>query len=144
MTIEPMQIEDLPEILKLENELYIKPWEEKDYLYELNENPYAYYFKLVYEKQIIGYLGFWITFDVAQITKVSIAKAYQNKRLSYILMEDLEQRIKKARCHKISLEVRVSNQRAIHVYEKSGFYIASIRKHYYSDFEDAYLMIKEV
>ena len=43
-----------------------------------------------------------------------------------------------------SLEVRVSNQSAISLYERYGFKQVGLRKAYYQDnHEDAYLMIKE-
>jgi ribosomal-protein-alanine N-acetyltransferase len=38
--------------------------------------------------------------------------------------------------------VRVSNDRAIQVYEKNGFITVNKRKKYYEDGEDAYLMVK--
>ncbi len=144
MRVEPLLASDLNEILQLEKELYKKPWQEKDYLYELNENPFAYYFKLVHEGEIIGYMGFWITFETAQITKVSISKKYQKRKISYILMQDMENRILSADCDVITLEVRVSNEPAIHLYKKCGFKVECIRENYYEDHEDAYLMIKEL
>lgn len=144
MTIEPLLNEDLDSIILLEQELYLKPWQKKDFLYELEENPFAYYFKMVDNQKIIGYMGFWITFDIAQITKISICKAYQGKKLSYILMQDLEKRVRLAHCKSLSLEVRVSNQVAIHVYQKCGFKIETLRKDYYDNHEDAYLMVKEL
>ena len=42
MTIEPLLKEDLDSIILLEQELYLKPWQKKDFLYELEENPFAY------------------------------------------------------------------------------------------------------
>ena len=144
MTIEPIVVDDIKDILILEQELYVKPWQEKDFLYELQENPFAYYFKMVHENMIIGYIGFWITFEIVQITKVSIAKKYQGKGLATIFMQDMEQRVKTAHCQVISLEVRVSNIAAISLYKKCGFTIQSIRKNYYENHEDAYLMVKEL
>lgn len=45
----------------------------------------------------------------------------------------------------MSLEVRVSNESAIKLYEKFGFKNVGIRKNYYQDnFEDAYLMVREM
>ena len=41
----------------------------------------------------------------------------------------------------ISLEVRISNHAAIALYEKCGFSRAIVRKNYYSDGEDALLMV---
>lgn len=55
-------------------------------------------------------------------------------------------RLQSATCrlYKLSLEVRVSNSRAIALYESYGFEKKSNRKDYYADnHEDAYLMIKE-
>ena len=42
----------------------------------------------------------------------------------------------------MTLEVRVSNSVAIKFYEKHGFVKHSIRKNYYSNGEDAILMIR--
>lgn len=45
-------------------------------------------------------------------------------------------------CESITLEVRENNTAAIHLYEKNGFMEVTKRKGYYSNGEDAYLMIK--
>ena len=45
----------------------------------------------------------------------------------------------------MSLEVRVSNDKAIALYKKNGFETVALRKNYYEDnHEDAYLMIKQM
>ena len=45
----------------------------------------------------------------------------------------------------ISLEVRVSNNTAIKLYEENGYKISGIRKNYYEDNgEDAYIMVKQI
>lgn len=144
MKIIPLEIQDLDKILEIEKEAYQKPWLEKDYLYELKENPFAYYFKVVEKDEIIGYYGFWITFETAQLCKITIKRKFQGLKIAHILMEDLEKRIRLAHCENITLEVRVSNQKAINLYQKHGFIIVSTRKNYYENHEDAYLMIKEL
>ena len=46
-------------------------------------------------------------------------------------------------CEDISLEVRISNKKAINLYEKYGFIQINVRKSYYANpIEDAYLMMK--
>ena len=148
MTIQIVELttQDIDAILPLENELYHKPWQKKDYEYELNENPFAYYLKLVNKdnQEIMGFIGFWIKFEQAEITKVSIAKKYQGYKLSKLLMADAEQRIRLAECENITLEVRVSNVVAINLYKSCGFNIVATRKKYYENGEDAYLMLKEL
>ena len=147
MTLQILELlnEDIDAILPLENELYHKPWQKKDYEYELNDNPFAYYLKLINKdnQEIMGFIGFWIKFEQAEITKVSIAKKYQGYKLSKLLMADAEQRIRLAECENITLEVRVSNVVAINLYKSCGFNIVATRKKYYENGEDAYLMLKE-
>ena len=148
MTIQILEVknEDINDILIIENELYHKPWKAKDYLYELNDNPFAFYLKMIIKEtsEIIGFIGFWIKFEQAEITKVSITKKYQGHKLSKLLMQDAEKRIVLAGCNNITLEVRVSNERAINLYKSCGFRIVTTRKKYYENGEDAYLMLKDL
>ena len=148
MTIQILEVknEDINDILIIENELYHKPWKAKDYLYELNDNPFAFYLKMIIKEtsEVIGFIGFWIKFKQAEITKVSITKKYQGHKLSKLLMQDAEKRIVLAGCNNITLEVRVSNERAINLYKSCGFRIVTTRKKYYENGEDAYLMLKDL
>lgn len=148
MTIQILELlnEDIDNILPLENVLYHKPWLKKDYEYELNENPFAHYLKMIDgdSKEIIGYIGFWVKFEQAEITKVSISKKYQGFKLSKLLMADAEKRMVLAGCESSTLEVRVSNEVAINLYKSFGYEILSVRKKYYENGEDAYLMYKEL
>ena len=41
MLIRPMTKKDLNKVLLIENDSFISPWNEKQFNYELNENPYA-------------------------------------------------------------------------------------------------------
>lgn len=139
-------VEDIDKILPLEQELYHKPWQKKDYEYELKENAFAHYLKMINadNNEIIGYIGFWVKFEQAEITKVSIAKKYQGYKLSKLLMMDAENRMKLAGCESSTLEVRVSNEVAINLYKSCGYKILTTRKQYYENNEDAYLMYKEL
>ena len=94
--------------------------------------------------EIVGFIGFWIKFEQAEITKVSIAKKFQGHKLSKLLMQDAEKRIVLAGCVNITLEVRVSNEIAINLYKSCGFRIVTTRKKYYENGEDAYLMLKDL
>ena len=148
MTIQVLEltVEDIDAILPLENELYHKPWLKKDYEYELKDNPFAIYLKMIDKdsNEIMGYIGFWIKFEQAEITKVSIAKKYQGHKLSKLLMADAERRMRLAECENSTLEVRVSNTVAINLYKSFGYEIVTTRKRYYENGEDAYLMLKEL
>lgn len=136
-----MAVNDLDQIIVLEHQLFSSPWSKEDYLYELSSNPYAKYYVLEDDK-IIGYVGMWITYETAQITTIGIAKERQGQGLSKLLMNKVDGETRD--CEAITLEVRVSNTRAIRLYESYGFRKEAIRKDYYLDnHEDAYLMMKE-
>ena len=148
MTIQISEVikEDLDTIIEIENELYVKPWKLKDFMYEISENPFATYLKMVIKEtnEILGYIGFWIKFEQAEITKVSIKKKYQGKKLSKLLMSDCIRRIRLAGCENVTLEVRTSNLVAINLYKSFGFKEVALRKKYYENGEDAILMLKEL
>ena len=140
MLLRAMAVNDLDQIIVLEHQLFSSPWSKEDYLYELSSNPYAKYYVLEDDK-IIGYVGMWITYETAQITTIGIAKERQGQGLSKLLMNKVDGETRD--CEAITLEVRVSNTRAIRLYESYGFRKEAIRKDYYLDnHEDAYLMTR--
>ena len=141
MLLRAMRLSDLDNIMPLEHQLFSSPWSKDDYIYELFSNPYDKYYVLEDDK-IVGYVGIWITYETAQITTIGIAKERQGEGLSKLLMNKVIEETKD--CEAITLEVRVSNVKAIKLYESYGFKKEAIRKDYYLDnHEDAYLMMKE-
>ena len=141
MLLRAMRLSDLDNIMPLEHQLFSSPWSKDDYIYELSSNPYAKYYVLE-DGKIVGYVGIWITYETAQITTIGIAKERQGEGLSKLLMNKVIEETKD--CEAITLEVRVSNVKAIKLYESYGFKKEAIRKDYYLDnHEDAYLMMKE-
>ena len=141
MLLRAMRLSDLDNIMPLEHQLFSSPWSKDDYIYELSSNPYAKYYVLEDDK-IVGYVGIWITYETAQITTIGIAKERQGEGLSKLLMNKVIEETKD--CEAITLEVRVSNVKAIKLYESYGFKKEAIRKDYYLDnHENAYLMMKE-
>ena len=59
-------------------------------------------------------------------------------------MEKMHEYAKSLDAERMLLEVRVSNQSAIGLYEKYGYEKYGLREHYYADGEDAYLMQKSL
>jgi ribosomal-protein-alanine N-acetyltransferase len=56
----------------------------------------------------------------------------------------LEESLLKDEVSLISLEVNINNHPAVLLYEKIGFEKASVRKNYYHNHDDAYLMVKDI
>ena len=142
MSIREMKVDDLKRIVELEKDLFLSPWNEEDFIHELKENPMAGYYILEKENQIIGYIGLWFLGD--QCTTIATDRHLQGQGCASQLMEYALEKSEELHYQNVNLEVRVSNVKAIALYQKFGFKNVAVRKRYYSNGEDAYLMIKEL
>lgn len=143
MNIRRIEEKDLNAVLVLEKLLYKDPWNENNYASELEQNDYAYMYVLEHDGVILGYAGFWLSYEYATITKVSINPAVQKKGLGYYLFNSIMKIALDMGATSFSLEVRESNIAAQGLYLKSGYEKKGKRKGYYSDGEDAIVMIYE-
>lgn len=140
--IRKMMANDLSAVTIIDEELFQSPWNKEQFLYEMEENAYANLFVLEEDGKIIGYIDYWITFEIAQLAKIAIDQSFQGKGYASILMKHMIKHCEEAMCENISLEVRVSNAQAIALYEHYDFMEVAIRKGYYQDGVDAKLMVK--
>ncbi len=103
--------------------------------------------------EIVGYVmcrvelkpGFFKHLIVKSVHIVSIAvlEDHRRKGLGYALMAyAMKSLYEKYGCKETYLEVRISNNPAINLYEKLGYRIVKVLSHYYLDGEDAYLMAR--
>ena len=130
-------VEDAKKIAELDNIIFADSLE-FDFIHnDLSNNPFAYYFVYEVENNIIGYINCWIT-DNTEILNFCVDKEYQKQGIGTLLFNEVE----KVANGIISLEVRVSNLNAINFYLNRGFEKAYIRKNYYSNGENAILMVR--
>jgi [ribosomal protein S18]-alanine N-acetyltransferase len=140
-----MQEADINRVLELELSLFQAPWSREQFLDELINNPFALYY--VYEKEglIVAYVGLWDNGDIAQITTLGVDQNHQNQGIGKKMMLYVIELCLSHHIENLTLEVRVSNSKAIHLYQTLGFSIQTTRKQYYTDnYEDAYLMLKKI
>jgi len=82
---------------------------------------------------------------VGHVISIAVLQEYRRRGIGSALMsEALKLFEKKYDVDSVYLEVRVSNQPAINMYEKFGFVKARIIRGYYRDGEDAYVMVKRL
>ena len=141
--IVPMTEEHVTGIKNIDDLCFESPWSLKAFESEL-ENPIAFYFVAVLDGQVIGYAGYWWTFGEAQITNIAVHPDFRKKGIASALMDKMIENCIDTDVYSITLEVRVSNNAAISMYEKYGFERVGLRPKYYSDKEDALLMTKEL
>ena len=121
MSIREMKVDDLKRIVELEKDLFLSPWNEEDFIHELKENPMAGYYILEKENQIIGYIGLWFLGDQCQITTIATDRHFQGQGCASQLMEYALEKSEELHYQNVNLEVRVSNVKAIALYQKFGF-----------------------
>ena len=102
-------------------------------------------------KKIVGYVLAKLEDEDAksgevqgQITSISVLRTYRRLGVASKLMNHAINMMQEYfDADYVSLQVRVSNRPAVHLYQNNlGFHIASIEKEYYDDREDAYKMRK--
>lgn len=143
MLIRAMDLDDLDRVVELEHILFTSAWSKADFIYELMENQFSFNYVIEENYHVIGYVGMWLMYEQAQITTIGIDPSYWRRGLGRMLMQEMIALAINQGCEKMSLEVRISNQQAISLYQSLGFEIVAIRKGYYQDnHEDAYLMVK--
>lgn len=134
--------EDLDQVSKIEAECFSMPWSRKS-LEEVLDNPRAFYVTAKEEGNIVGYCGAYVILDEGDINQVAVVPAYRGQGVGRRMMQVLLKRLKQAGARAVTLEVRVSNEPAIALYEALGFQTEGIRKCFYEKpVEDALIMWK--
>ena len=141
MRLTQVELSDLDEILRIENECFFDPWSKDSFLLDIDNND-SLFIKLVDDNdKLIGYYDAWLSIDDADIGSIAVTKAYQGKGYGEKLLNDLLNRCKEKRIKNVHLEVNVNNLKAKNLYSKFGFKQTRIRKGYYNGV-DAIEMVK--
>ena len=134
---------DIFHMVRLEKSAFKTTLGEKFLLQELNDNPFGFYYVYEINKTVIGYIGFRVYDDQAEMMNFVVSLDHQDEGYGTQLLTYCLNELEKKHVKTISLEVRKSNKKAQHVYEKMGFKLSHIRKKYYEN-EDGYVLVKEV
>lgn len=143
--IREMTHDDIDEILQIEELCYgAHHWSKESFQTELSNKISTYRCALDNENKCVGYMGIWKIMDEAHITNLSVHPNFQNKKIAHRLLLATIDECYREKIKYITLEVRVSNEKAIYLYEKFGFKSLGVRKKYYQDNnEDAFIMWSE-
>lgn len=140
MLIREMKENDLKEVYAIEQETFSDPWRKEDFLDSLTE-PNNGYLIAELDGAIAGYCGYWGIAGEGYIYNVAVKKEYRRQQVGFRLLSDLIKRAEVKGIAAFTLEVRVTNEAAIRLYEKLGFVQSGIRKEFYTKpVEDAVIM----
>ena len=139
--VQPMRRRHLPSVLRIEKQVYPRPWTMSLYLGELALPSTRCYVVARQDGRLVGYAGFMMSLDECHITTVAVDPACQGNRIGTRLMLVLTARAVARGATALTLEVRMSNRPAQELYRKFGFAPAGVRKGYYAEVnEDALVM----
>ena len=138
---------DIPEIMAIERECFVEPWEEEVFVQTLELTPF-FFFVAIADGKIRGFVvGCMENSGSAlygHISNLGVAGEYRGKGLGSLLVARLEQQIVLEGAEGALLEVRVSNTGAQDFYRKLGYREAFLLSGYYSNGEDALVMMKDI
>lgn len=135
-----MKEEDLGAVAQLEQTVFSVPWSEQNLRESLSRPEYLF---LVSEEEgtIIGYAGLLMIAREGDVTNIAVFPEHRGRGTGSALTEALLTEGRKRGMNAFTLEVRVGNQAAIHIYEKLGFQSEGVRKGFYEKpKEDALIM----
>ncbi len=98
---------------------------------DFNNNPYTKYLVYLKDKEVVGFLNYYLIYDRIEIVNFNVLSNLQNQHIGSSLLERLINLGKENKLKNITLEVCVDNKKAIYIYQKYGFKKVGIRKKYY-------------
>ena len=139
--IEPMRKRHVRAIRTIDKQVYTKPWSAAMYHDELRQRDLRAYYVAHHDNHIAGYGGAMIVHDEGHITSVAVAPHAQGLGIATRLMVAVHRGCLPHKISAMTLEVRVSNERAQSLYRRFGYAPAGVRAGYYGDNgEDALVM----
>ena len=139
MRFEPLRYEHLRQMAEIEKEAFDMPWTENMFIQEVNSEN-ATYVVGTRGEEVICYGGFHTVLDEAHITNIAVKSTSRGKGIGRFLFATLLAKAKEAGAKLVTLEVKTTNTAAISLYESFGFKVAGVRKRYYNNLYDAYVM----
>ena len=130
LRLAPMQVDDLPEVMAIENDVYPYPWTRGNFLDSL----YSGYTAEVLRDtsgMLTGYFLLMKAVDEAHLLNISVRRDLQGKGLGRLLLDRVSTLARHAGMTSVLLEVRPSNTRACEVYRSYGFAEIGRRRGYY-------------
>jgi len=140
-----LKLRDLNSIEEIERSSYPTPWSRSMFAGELSKPSSICLGAIDTERnELVGYLIISRYVDAWHVMNVAVADSYRRCGIASGLMERLFEDTSRDGRRGYTLEVRVSNEAAIQLYEKLGFNARGIRRGYYTDNrEDALIMWKD-
>src|SRR4051812_25149345 len=137
----PMRRRHLRSVLRIEAQVYPRPWSLSLFMSELALRGSRAYFVARVGGGVVGYAGLMLTGEDAHVTTIAVDPAWHRHKIGTRLLLNLAREARRRQAKHLTLGVRVGNHGAQELYRQFGFRPAGIRKNYYVETnEDALVM----
>jgi ribosomal-protein-alanine N-acetyltransferase len=137
----PMRRRHLRSVLRIESQVYPRPWSLSLFMSELALRSSRAYYVARVDGVVVGYAGLMMSGDDGHVTTIAVDPAWHRRKIATRLLLTLAREAVRRGAANLTLEVRVTNKGAQELYRRFGFAPAGIRKNYYDETnEDALVM----
>lgn len=142
MIIRELRDEDVEPLSVIEARSFTMPWSAADFA-RLIQDRNSQYLVAEVDGHVVGCCGVTNVSGDGEIDNVVVDEAYRNQGIATALLQETLRRGYAMGVEAFTLEVRLSNAPAIHIYEKAGFVSEGIRPRFYEKpTEDALILWK--
>ena len=141
VTIQSMRRRHLRSVIRIENQVYPRPWSVGLFMSEKSLRSSRNYYIAKCHGEVVGYAGMMVAAGETHITNIAVAPSWTRNHIATRLMIQLMRASLAHQAHDVTLEVRAGNVSAQAMYYRFGFAPAGVRKNYYPETnEDALIM----
>lgn len=141
VVVVPMRMWHLRAVHAIDTKVYPTPWSFGLLRQDLARRDTRMHWVAEAGATVVGHAGVMYVVDEGHVTTVAVDPAWQGRRIAHRLLLAISRHAVARGTRAMTLEVRVSNERAIALYRRFGYAPAGIRRNYYTDVpEDALIM----
>ena len=139
--VTPMRRRHVRSVLRIEEQVYPRPWSMSLFLSELALRTTRAYFVARVGRDVVGYAGLMMTAEDGHVTTIAVDPKWHRHKIGTRLMLALAREAIARGAENMTLEVRLSNKGAQDLYRRFGYAPVGVRKGYYQETnEDALVM----
>lgn len=127
--LEPLETTRLEQLLQVEQRAYPHPWTRGNFRDALKSGYHARV--LLAGEELLGYYVAMQGVDEVHLLNITVSPDYQRQGWGRVMLDALALWARGLGAQWLWLEVRVSNTRAIAIYEAHGYRRVGLRKNYY-------------
>ena len=136
-----MRRRHLRSVVKIEGQVYPRPWTHSLFVSELALRSTRAYNVAKVGRELVGYAGLMMSLSDGHVTTIAVDPAWHRHHIGTRLLLALAREATEREATALTLEVRLSNKGAQELYKRFGFTAVGVRKGYYADTgEDALVM----